>query len=111
MSHCIRRSYNDQKLRYSDQSLALATELAINQNVKQIFNLRLKQQIDIIQRKHKESKTYGQPFPKVVILQTEFKIKSVLSVNNKNVTEESSQGCHHYGLLGSVHGLNTTNPT
>ena len=29
----------------------------------------------------------------------------------KNVTEESSQGCHHYGLLGSVHGLNTTNPT
>ena len=26
----------------------------------------------------------------------------------KDVTEKSSQGCHHYGLLGSVHGLNTT---
>ena len=29
----------------------------------------------------------------------------------KDVTEKSSQGCHHYGLLGSVHGLNTTYPT
>ena len=29
----------------------------------------------------------------------------------KDVTEKSSQGCHHYGLLGFVHGLNMTNPT
>ena len=50
----IRRSYNDQELRYSDpcNGLALATELAINQNLKPLFNRRLKLQIYIILGEH-----------------------------------------------------------
>ena len=58
------RSHNDRELRYSDKSLAIATELAINQNLKPIFNLILKLQIDIILGEHKESRTHGQLFPK-----------------------------------------------
>ena len=33
-----------------------------------------------------------------------------LNLEYKDLTEKSSQGCHHFGLLGSVHGLNTTYP-
>ena len=48
--------------------------------------------------------------PFAILWQAGWSLEKTICMN-MDVTEKSSQGCHHYGLLGSVHGLNTTNPT